>query len=118
MSSRYQFEDRSMIGVSALEVDDTGQNAILNDVEATTVERANSVNVLPPVDSGRDAWLFLLGSGVLEFFVWGWPYCIGIVHVYWTQEVFKDRDDVEGILTLAATLQSGLLYLGCGIIAP
>lgn len=29
---------------------------------------------LPPVDRGKDAWLFLAASFVIEALVWGMPY--------------------------------------------
>ncbi len=87
---------------------------ISNDIENPPSD--TFTEALPPVDGGRDAWLFLIGAGLLEFFVWGWPTCVGILRVYWLNELFGGRD--ESVITLAATLQSGLLYLGVGFIAP
>lgn len=71
---------------------------------------------LPPVDSGRDAWLFLVGATAIEMLVWGLPFSIGILHQYWTKELF--RGEAESTVTLAATLQTGLLYMTAGLFGP
>ena len=38
---------------------------------------------LPPVDSGRAAWLFLLGCFVIELVLWGFPFSFGVFQVYY-----------------------------------
>ncbi|UOH82205.1 hypothetical protein LQV05_004901 [Cryptococcus neoformans] len=73
-------------------------------------------HVLPPVDGGRKAWSFLAGATVVEMLVWGFPYSIGILHVYWTNTLFKGYG--ESMVTLAATLQTGLLYMSCAVFGP
>lgn len=93
-------------------------NSSLNaEAFAKAQELENQYANLPPVDRGWRAWVFLLGAGMLEAFVWGWPYCIGLLRVYWAQELFPGGGN-ESIFSLAATLQSGLLYLGFGLIGP
>ncbi|KAK8845320.1 hypothetical protein IAR55_006033 [Kwoniella newhampshirensis] len=79
-------------------------------------QQYNPVDVLPPVDGGRRAWLFLIGATSIEILVWGLPFSIGILHNYWTNTLFKGYG--EGTITLAATLQTGLLYMIAGLFGP
>ncbi|KAG7528275.1 hypothetical protein FFLO_06279 [Filobasidium floriforme] len=65
---------------------------------------------LLPVDRGYHAWSFLAAATVIEALVWGFPFSVGVLHEYWTGVKFKDRGQ-EGVLTTAATLQSGLMYM-------
>jgi hypothetical protein len=75
-----------------------------------------NVSALPPVDTGRRAWLFLAGATMMEFLVWGLPFSIGVLHTYWAEEYFKGQG--ESTITLAATLQTGLLYMSTSIFGP
>lgn len=65
---------------------------------------------LHPVDTGRNAWLFLAASTLIETLTWGVPFSVGILHRYWTSERFVNQDGTispedEQLLTLAASLQ-------------
>ncbi|KAJ9122473.1 hypothetical protein QFC22_001900 [Naganishia vaughanmartiniae] len=83
----------------------------------TTVDRydAHSSDVvfsLPPVDGGRDAWLFLAAATTIEVLVWGLPFSVGVLREYWSRELFPTEVyHGDTMLTLAATLQTGLLYM-------
>jgi len=70
---------------------------------------------LPPVDRGRDAWRFLVAATLVETIVWGLPYTVGIFHQYWVTNMFPDD---ESTLTLAATLQTGLMYMSTAPLGP
>lgn len=72
---------------------------------------------LPPMDGGRQAWLFLLGATIMEILIFGIPFSIGILHNYWTSVLFEGRG-AEGTITLAVSLQSGLLYLFTALVGP
>jgi hypothetical protein len=72
---------------------------------------------LPLADGGKDAWLFLLGATVMETLIWGLPFSVGVLHAYWTNELFANQGG-EGTITLAATLQSGLMYISTGLLGP
>ncbi|WRT63482.1 uncharacterized protein IL334_000387 [Kwoniella shivajii] len=74
------------------------------------------IDVLPPVDGGRRAWLFLLGATYMEIIIWGLPFSIGVLHVYWTNTLFQGQG--ASTITLAATLQTGLLYMACAFFGP
>ncbi|WVQ99021.1 hypothetical protein IAU59_006153 [Kwoniella sp. CBS 9459] len=84
--------------------------------DANSAHRQEAVEALPPVDGGRRAWLFLIGATYMEIIVWGLPFSIGILHAYWSNTLFKG----EGLstITLAATLQTGLLYMFCALFGP
>lgn len=41
--------------------------------EAFASGNAAEIQILPPVDRGRDAWLFLAAAFTIEFIVSGWP---------------------------------------------
>ncbi|WVQ75332.1 hypothetical protein IAR50_004949 [Cryptococcus sp. DSM 104548] len=71
---------------------------------------------LPPVDGGRRAWLFLVAATSIEMLVWGLPFAVGILHVYWTNTLFPGYG--SSTVTLAATLQTGLLYMSAGLFGP
>lgn len=75
------------------------------------------IPALPPVDGGKQAWLFLAAATTIEALVWGLPFSIGILHEYWTSELFKGQGH-EGQITLAATLQTGMLYISAGLFGP
>jgi hypothetical protein len=78
-------------------------------------QREREIASLPPVDMGRDAWLFLVASTVVEAVVWGLPWSVGVLHHYWVAEMFPND---ESTLTLAATLQTGLMYVFAACIGP
>lgn len=80
------------------------------------VDESATHYALPPVDGGRRAWAFLAGATVVEMLVWGFPYSIGILHAYWSNTLFKGYG--ESAITLASTLQTGLLYMSCAIFGP
>lgn len=63
------------------------------------------VSSLPPVDGGRQAWLFLTGATVIEVLVWGLPFSVGVLREYWSRELFPTEVyHADTMLTLAATL--------------
>lgn len=71
---------------------------------------------LPPVDGGRRAWTFLAAATFIEILIWGLPSSVGILHVYWNNTLFVGYG--ASTLTLAATLQTGLLYMSCAFFGP
>jgi len=76
----------------------------------------NYIDALPPVDTGRHAWSFLVAATVLETLIWGIPYTVGVFHEYWTSTLFKGQG--EGVITLASTLQTGLMYMSTAAFGP
>ncbi|WVQ82074.1 hypothetical protein IAT38_004202 [Cryptococcus sp. DSM 104549] len=89
-----------------------------DDIPATPQESTAEpvAHVLPPVDGGHRAWLFLASATFIELLVWGIPFSVGILHVYWTSTLFPGQG--ASTVTLAATLQTGLLYMFGGIFGP
>ena len=74
------------------------------------------IPALPPVDGGRQAWSFLAAATVMEMLIWGLPFAVGTLHEYWLSTLFKGQG--EGTITLAATLQTGLLYGSTAAFGP
>lgn len=63
---------------------------------------------LPPVDGGKDAWMFLAASFVVEALVWGFPFSFGVFQDYYsTHEPFKGSSNIAVIGTCAM----GIMYL-------
>lgn len=83
------------------------------DVDLTAPENASS---LPLPDTGKAAWLFLIGATSIEVLIWGIPFSIGVLHAYWTDELFPGRG--SSTITLASTLQTGLLYMVAALSGP
>ncbi|ORX39564.1 major facilitator superfamily domain-containing protein [Kockovaella imperatae] len=73
------------------------------------------IAALPPVDTGRDAWLFLIGATTCEMLIYGVPFSIGVLHLYWTEMYGAGS---ESTVTLASTLQTGLLYFSSAVFGP
>jgi hypothetical protein len=60
---------------------------------------------LPPVDGGKNAWLFLAAATTIEILVWGLPFSVGVLREYWSRELFPTEVyHGDTMLTLAATL--------------
>lgn len=75
-----------------------------------------SAQSLPPTDTGRDAWMFLAAATTVEILVWGLPSSVGILHQYWIEKLFAGNG--ESTVTIAATMQTGLLYMSGGLCGP
>ena len=74
------------------------------------------IPALPPVDGGRQAWSFLVAATTMEMLIWGLPFSVGVLHEYWLSTLFQGQG--EGTITLAATLQTGLLYMSTAAFGP
>jgi len=85
--------------------------------EADLESPINYIEALPPVDGGRQAWSYLVAATILETLIWGIPYTVGIFHEYWTSTMFKGQGG-EGVITLASTLQTGLMYMSTAAFGP
>lgn len=58
-------------------------------------ENAHPEFSLPPVDGGRDAWLFLAASFMIEGLVWGFSFSFGIFQEYYsTHEPFAGQSNI------------------------
>ncbi|OCF78560.1 monocarboxylic acid transporter [Kwoniella mangroviensis CBS 8886] len=88
----------------------------VNEPEGEEQGAINPTEALPPVDSGRQAWLFLIAATYIELIIWGLPFSIGVLHVYWLNTLFKGQG--ESTITLAATLQTGLSYMTVAVSGP
>ncbi|KAF5001598.1 hypothetical protein FGRMN_904 [Fusarium graminum] len=70
---------------------------------------ANQVSSLPPVDGGRNAWLFLAVAFTVEALTWGFPFAFGVFQDYYsTNAPFEGSSSTAVIGTCAM----GIMYLG------
>ncbi|KAK8064868.1 hypothetical protein PG994_007506 [Apiospora phragmitis] len=66
------------------------------------------IDRLPPVDRGKDVYLFLAASWAVEALVWGFPFAFGIFQDYYsTHAPFEGSPNISVIGTCAM----GLMYL-------
>ncbi|WRT70597.1 uncharacterized protein IL334_007595 [Kwoniella shivajii] len=105
---RLQDENGNADQMSRFDLEEEGENGSGSGSGNEQVH--NPTEVLPPVDGGSKAWLFLIAATYLEMIIWGLPFSIGVLHVYWTNTLFKNNQN-DSTITLAATLQTGLLYM-------
>ncbi|PTB63779.1 MFS general substrate transporter [Trichoderma citrinoviride] len=83
-----------------------------DDVE-TQQEDQHQGYSLPPVDTGKDAWLFLAACFVMEAMVWGFPFAFGIFQEYYrTHEPFAGSTKTAIIGTCAM----GIMYLDAPLV--
>jgi len=76
-------------------------------------EQHEKVSSLPPVDRGKDAWLFIAGCFMVEALIWGFPFSFGVFQKYYsTNPQFASNGNIAAIGTSA----SGLMYLSAPII--
>ncbi|KAI0842552.1 MFS general substrate transporter [Hypoxylon sp. FL0890] len=87
--------------------------------ENTESEEGRQEFSLPPVDGGKDAWLFLAACFAIEALVWGFPFAFGVFQDYYsTHEPFAGSPNIAvigtcsmGIMYRAAPLMMGLCRL-------
>ncbi|CAJ0552439.1 Ff.00g064180.m01.CDS01 [Fusarium sp. VM40] len=69
----------------------------------------NQASSLPPVDYGKDAYLFLGAAFLIDCFVWGFPFSFGIFQDYYlTHEPFEGSGQIATI----GTTSMGIMYFG------
>ncbi|KAF5680779.1 monocarboxylate transporter [Fusarium heterosporum] len=69
----------------------------------------NQTSSLPPVDGGRNAWLFLAAAFMVEALTWGFPFAFGVFQDYYsTNAPFEGSSSIAVIGTCAM----GIMYLG------
>lgn len=83
--------------------------------EIGAADGVSTTAALPPVDGGKRAWTFLAAATFIETTVWGLPYTVGVFHQYWQTKMFPHD---ESTLTLAATLQTALMYMSTALLGP
>ncbi|KAI0434320.1 major facilitator superfamily domain-containing protein [Xylaria sp. FL1042] len=68
---------------------------------------------LPPVDGGKDAWLFLTAVFIVDALIWGFPFAFGVFQDYYnSHEPFAGQPNIAVIGTSAM----GVMYLASPII--
>ncbi|CAN8096912.1 unnamed protein product [Discula destructiva] len=106
---------RATISLSTLEIrasendDDSSARGAEVDDFGLAEQLHHRLLCLPPVDTGKDAYLFLSACFVLSALVWSYSFCFGILSDYYSRtEPFKESSAIANI----GTCCSGLMYLG------
>ncbi|KAF2141627.1 uncharacterized protein K452DRAFT_326745 [Aplosporella prunicola CBS 121167] len=70
---------------------------------------------LPPVDRGKDAWLFLAACFAIEALVWGFGFTFGVF-----QDYYSSHEPFAGSANIAVvgTCAMGIMYLDLPIVFP
>ncbi|KAK1671493.1 major facilitator superfamily transporter [Colletotrichum godetiae] len=85
--------------------DENGVAGVLNDSHSASQEFSS----LPPVDGGKQAWLFLAACFAVEMLVWGFPFAFGVFQNYYsTNPPFAG----QGNIAVIGTCAMGIMYLG------
>ena len=85
---------------------------VMHTIESPTENREFEFS-LPPVDRGKDAWLFLAAAFIVEALVWGFPFSFGVFQDYYTTHPpFAGSQNIAVIGTCAM----GIMYLDLPII--
>ncbi|BEI84420.1 hypothetical protein CcaverHIS002_0410240 [Cutaneotrichosporon cavernicola] len=87
-----------------------------SDTEHDAGATEETIVALPPVDRGAQAWSFLIAATCIEAVIWGLPYSVGVFHEYWVSTLFGP--EATSTLTLASTLQTGLLFFSGALLGP
>ncbi|KAM6481468.1 major facilitator superfamily domain-containing protein [Trichoderma sp. SZMC 28011] len=110
---RTSFEDQPQLESIQLDTTTPGDSSSLSpDVPS---EHEHEGVSLPPVDTGKDAMLFLTACFIIECLVWGFPFAFGIFQNYYsTHEPFKGSSSIAAIGTTAM----GTMYLSAPFVFP
>ncbi|KAK0622954.1 major facilitator superfamily domain-containing protein [Immersiella caudata] len=80
---------------------------------ATSTIELHHFPLLPPVDGGKDAWLFLAACFTIEALVWGFPFAFGVFQSYYsTHEPFAGAPNIPIIGTCAM----GIMYISAPLV--
>lgn len=91
--------------------DATAQQAPGGDINSDDIPQQDFT--LPPVDRGKDAWMFLAACWAIEALVWGFGFSFGIFQDYYSSyEPFLGA----GNIAVIGTMTLGLMYMGTPIV--
>ncbi|PBK75192.1 MFS general substrate transporter [Armillaria solidipes] len=90
-------------------------------VSPTTLDNTSTRNEssLAPVDTGFDAWSFLVAAFFIEGIVWGFPDAFGVfLDGYLNDPLFMYQLHASTLLPLIGPLSSGIIYCSGPVIYP
>ncbi|KAG8935189.1 hypothetical protein FRC01_007422 [Tulasnella sp. 417] len=76
------------------------------------VEVPETAVSLPPIDTGFDAYAYLVSAWMLELLVWSFPFSYGVFLNYYITVLFPPDDPQLNLLPVVGTLSSGIIYIG------
>ncbi|EXF75675.1 hypothetical protein CFIO01_04608 [Colletotrichum fioriniae PJ7] len=65
---------------------------------------------LPPADTGKEAWLVLLGCSLIQIPVWGYSLAFGVFQEYYGSHPDKLEGDTSNVAVIGTTM-TGIMYL-------
>ncbi|KAM0751381.1 putative monocarboxylic acid transporter [Meredithblackwellia eburnea MCA 4105] len=89
-----------------------------NESQSELAPPTSATSALPPVDGGKDAWSFLAAATIIEVLVWGLPFCAGVLRAQLTKDLFPDGTPGQELISVALSLQSGLMYCSAIVFGP
>ncbi|KAI5477335.1 hypothetical protein MNV49_006477 [Pseudohyphozyma bogoriensis] len=104
----------TMTQTSGIELEDLSRTTSYLDRSNTAINDSTGVatEALPPVDTGKAAWSFLAAATMIETILWGLPFSVGVLQSYWSTTLFPPGTPGTSLLSTAAVLQTGLMYMG------
>ncbi|GJE99086.1 MFS general substrate transporter [Phanerochaete sordida] len=79
---------------------------------------SEGVSALASADRGFSAWVTLAASGLMGFFVVGFPSCSGVLlATYLDDEVYASQAHAATLLPLIGTFNMSLIYCGIAVLA-
>lgn len=90
-------------------------------ISPTTLDNTSTRNEssLAPVDTGFDAWSFLVAAFFIEGIVWGFPDAFGVfLDGYLNDPLFMYQPHASTLLPLIGPLSSGIIYCSGPVIYP
>ncbi|KAH8806602.1 MFS general substrate transporter [Flagelloscypha sp. PMI_526] len=74
---------------------------------------------LPPVDSGKGAWTYLITSTILEIVIWGFPCSFGVfLEAYLDNPDYSSQPNSATLLPLIGNLSMGVMFLSGPVVYP
>jgi hypothetical protein len=72
---------------------------------------------LPPIDGGRQAWLFCLSASMLEMLVWGYGFSFGVFQDWYTSHPPFETQSPIAISAIGASALGIQYFEGLGLMA-
>ncbi|KAH7112871.1 major facilitator superfamily domain-containing protein [Dendryphion nanum] len=87
----------------------TAEIAHSQDAQSQLEANVDDTSSLPPIDGGKDAWLFLAACWAVEFLVFGFGFSYGVFQNYYsTHAPFSNSNNIS----VVGVLTTGIIFLG------
>ena len=86
----------------------------------TVLDTADTLLVpdnLPPIDRGRQAWMFCLSASVLEMLIWGYGFSFGVFQDWYTSNPPFNTQSPIAVSAIGASALGIQYFEGLGLMA-